>query len=155
MKETHKSPRNKRLIKKKKCILCPTRRHTVFRKDAGGGGAQVPGGATPTSTLSGAPADSMSPSPRRCRPRRARPVRWPKGSAPGYDHGPGTKRVGWTREVRCALSLAPTAGPHLTRLSCSHQEVALKEALGRVLESSKPRGGGEGGPRSLGSAVSQ
>lgn len=127
----------------------------MFRKDAGGGGAQVPGGATPTSTLSGAPAESMSPSPRRCRPAASTASQVAQRVSAGVRSGPGDQK-GWVdTEVRCAPSLAPRAGPPLTRLSCSHQEVALKEALGRVLESPKPRGGGEGGPRSPGPAVSQ
>lgn len=145
-------PRNKCLLKKS--ILCPTWRHTAFSKDIGGGGAEVPGGATPTPTERRAWDIQCHLRRGTAGRRRTLPVKWPKGSAPGYGHGPGTERVSWTLEMRCAPSLAPTAGPHLTSQRCSHQEVALKEALGRALESSMPRGGGQGGPRSLGSAVS-
>lgn len=56
-----------------------------------------------------------------------------------------------TQDLRWDPSLAPTVGPHLTSPRCPHQQVALRWAPGRVLESSTPEGGGEGGQRPLGS----
>ena len=104
-------------------------------------GAAVPGSpegpSPPAPTLS-----SMSPSPKRCRPAVATPSHVAAGSAPGQGHGPGTEGVRWALEVRCAPSVAPTAGPHLTRPRCPHQEVTPREAPGarpRVLHNSRRR----------------
>ena len=116
---------------------CRTRKYNVFSEDAGGSGAGDPGGITPAPTLS-----SMSPSPKRCRPAVATPSQVAAGSAPGHGHGLGTEGVRWAREVRCAPSLAPTAGPHLICPRCPHQEVAPRGAPGsrpRVLHNSRRR----------------
>lgn len=80
----------------------------MFRKDAGGGGAQVPGGATPTSTLSGAPADSMSPSPKRCRPAASTSSQVAERVSAGVRSWPGDQK-GW---VDTGGALRPLLGAH-------------------------------------------
>lgn len=116
----------------------------MFSKDAGGGGAKVPGGAIPVPRLSGAPASSKSPSPKLWRPAADTPSQAAARVSAGVRSQPRDRRgrVDAVGALRSLLGAHSRSTPD--RSAKPAPEVTLKEAPGappQVLHTSRRPGG--------------